>query len=70
MFYETLKAVCSERGTSPSAVCVSLGMSRSNVTEWKNGRSPRLDVVIEIAKYLNVDVLRLIPENSDMMKKT
>ena len=47
MFYDALKEVCQKKKTSPSAVCLALGMSKSNVTEWKKGRSPKLDVVVK-----------------------
>lgn len=62
MFYELLKEVCKKKRTSPSAVCLALGMSKSNVTKWKAGRSPKIDTVVRIAKHLNVPVMRLIPK--------
>ena len=62
MFYKALKEVCKEMNTSPSAVVIALGMSKSNVSEWKKGRSPRLDVVYLIAGHLGVSVSRLVPE--------
>ena len=43
-------------------VCVALGMSKSNVTAWKEGRIPSLYTVMRIAKHLNVPVTRLIPK--------
>ena len=61
-FFEVLKAVCDEHNTSPSAVVTALGMSKSNVTEWKNGQSPRLDVVIKIANHLGISATRLVGE--------
>ncbi|MBR4855167.1 MAG: helix-turn-helix transcriptional regulator [Bacteroidaceae bacterium] len=62
MFYETLKEICQKKNTSPSAVCLAIGISKSNATEWKNGRSPKLDTVVEIANYLNISPSRLIPK--------
>ena len=62
MFYETLKEICTRKGTSPSAVCLALGISKSNVTEWKHGRSPKLDTVVKIAEYLSINPARLIPK--------
>lgn len=64
MFYETLKEVCDKKKTSPSAVCVALGISKSNVTNWKNGQYPRLDTMIAIANYLNVNPAKLIPKEN------
>lgn len=62
MFYETLKEVCNKKKTSPSAVCDALGMSRSNITEWKKGRSPKVDTVVQIAEHLGVSPMKLIPK--------
>ena len=62
MFYDVLKEVCKEKKTSPSAVCVALKMSKSNVTAWKNGRSPQLDTVVQIAEHLGISTTRLIPK--------
>ena len=64
LFYETLKEVCNKKKTSPSAVCDALGMSRSNITEWKKGRSPKLDTVVQIAEHLGVSPMKLIPKKS------
>ena len=65
MFYETLKEVCNKKKTSPSAVCLALGMSKSNVTEWKAGRSPKLDTVLQIAEHLGVSPMKLIPKKKE-----
>lgn len=65
MFYETLKEVCAKKKTSPSAVCVALNMSKSNVTQWKSGRSPKLDTVVAIAEYLGVSPMKLIPKKKE-----
>lgn len=65
MFYETLKQVCKENHTSPSAVVQALGMSKSNITAWKGGRSPKLDVVVNIANYLGVPPDRLIRPDAE-----
>ena len=63
-FYKTLKEICDKKKTSPSAVCVALDMSKSNVTNWKNGHYPRLDTAIAIANHLNVNPAKLIPKNT------
>lgn len=64
-FYTTLKEVCSKKKTSPSAVCVALEMSKSNVTNWKNGQYPRLDTVIAIANHLSINPAKLIPKYNE-----
>ena len=62
MFYDNLKDVCQKKRTSPSAVCLAIGISKSNVTEWSKGRSPKLDTVVKIANHLNVSPAKLIPK--------
>jgi transcriptional regulator with XRE-family HTH domain len=63
LFYEVLKEVCIKKKTSPSAVCVAIGISKSNITEWKKGQMPRLDVVLKIANHLSINPARLIPKD-------
>ena len=62
MFYDTMKEICDKKHTSPSAVVLKIGMSKSNVTEWKKGRSPKLDTVLKIAKELSIPPSKLIPK--------
>ena len=65
-FYRTLKEVCDKKKTSPSAVCLALGMSKSNVTSWKEGQYPRLNTVVKIADYLHVNPTKLIPKDINL----
>ena len=65
-FYTILKEVCEKKQTSPSAVCVALGMSKSNVTKWKDGQYPRLNTVAKIAEHLRVNPIKLIPKDIDL----
>ena len=60
MFYDALKEVCDKRKTTPSAVCIALGISKSNATNWKKGKSPKVDTLIEIANHLGVNPAKLI----------
>jgi transcriptional regulator with XRE-family HTH domain len=54
LFYEILKEICEKKKTTPSAVCVALGMSKSSATKWKNGSSPNVETVVKIAEHLGV----------------
>lgn len=65
MFYESLREVCRSKGTSPSAVCLALNMSKSNVTKWKQGRWPKLNTAVQIAEHLDVPLASLIPEERE-----
>lgn len=56
MFYVRLKQLCEDRHTTPSAIALAAGMSKSNVTNWKNGASPKLDTMEALAAELGVTV--------------
>lgn len=62
MFYDQLVKVCKASGTSPSATALSVGMSKSNVTQWKRGQSPTLSTVSKLAQKLGVPIAVLISE--------
>ena len=62
-FYDNYVRLCAERGMSPSAVALDIGIKKSNVTYWKNGRNNPSDVtIIKIANYFGVPVEELLDE--------
>lgn len=54
MFYDEMYRVCQEKGTKPTAVLRELDMSTGNISKWKGGTSPTVDVAKQIAKHLGV----------------
>lgn len=56
MFWERFYAACKERGTSPTAVCLEIGLSNATATGWRHGTQPRADVLAKLARYLSVSV--------------
>lgn len=56
MFFEQLKLICAMRGTTPTSVIRKIGLSSGNVTSWKNGSSPKKDILEKLAKELDVPV--------------
>lgn len=60
MFYDALKEACEKKNTSVSKICDKAGLSRGNISQWKRGRNPRMDTVIEIANSLGVNPAKLI----------
>lgn len=65
MFYKKLRALCVERDTSPSAVALAIGISKSNVTVWKSGKYPKVETLMKIAEHLEVDAAELLPTEED-----
>lgn len=59
MFYERLKQLCKDRGTSVTRMCQDLGLSSANMSHWKAGRMPSYTSLKQIADYLGLpaDVL-------------
>lgn len=53
-FYENFCSACKQKGISPSALLISLGKSKSTITNWKNGKMPSIEIIPDIAKALDV----------------
>lgn len=57
MFYDKYIRLCTEKGISPSAAAVEIGLRKSNVTYWKTGRNNPTDAtLLKIADYFGVTV--------------
>ena len=63
MFFEQLKLICAMRGTTPTSVVRKIGLSSGNVTSWKNGASPKRDILEKLAKELDVPVSAFFGED-------
>ena len=60
MFYDNLKKICKDQGTTPTAVLKELGLSTGNTGKWKNGSAPNSDIVYQIADHLGVSMDYLV----------
>lgn len=60
MFWRNFKNLCESAGTSPNAVCASIGLSTATATYWKNGTIPKIDALIKLADYFNVSIDYLV----------
>lgn len=56
-FASNLKRICTERGTSPTALLKSMGVSSSKVAMWNSGSLPKQEMLIRLAKELNCSVM-------------
>ena len=57
MFADNFKRICNERGTTPTALVTSLGLSSAKVTIWNNGSLPKQEVLVLLAKTLRCSVM-------------
>lgn len=71
MFWENFLFLCQSKGSSPNSVAKKLGFSSGSVTEWKNGRIPRIATLNKIADHFGVNVQNLLSEsiNDDEKKE-
>lgn len=60
MFYDNLKAVCKEQGTTVTTVIKEIGRSTGCTGKWSKGSFPALDIVIDMAAYLGVSLDKLV----------
>ena len=67
MFWNTFYDMCKKRGTSPTAVCVAIGLSNATSTGWKNGTLPKLDVLIKLADYLECSIDQLAGRSEQIL---
>ena len=67
MDYNAFKTRCKEKGYSPSSLVADLGLSKSNVTNWKHGGNPSYAVLIQISQKLECTVGFLWEKNIVIM---
>lgn len=71
VFYDRFIELCKERGVSPSAVMVAIGLNKSNATFWKKGSIPKGDTLRKLADYFGVSIdylLNLTNEDKDELQ--
>ncbi len=82
-FYETVNKVCKARGTTATTALKAIGASSGNVSKWKKGSVPNIELALQLARHLGVTLDYLVtgedvysapipvanPELSDMEKE-
>ena len=65
--YERISELCKKKGTTPSRMCLDLGMSKSTVSDLKSGRKTGISAVTaqKIASYFGVSVGYLLGEETE-----
>lgn len=56
MFYDRFIELCRIKDIKPTPLVVGMGLSSSNVSQWKKGSTPRAEVVAKLADYFGVSV--------------
>lgn len=53
MNYAAFEKLCKEKGTTPTALSLKLGLSKGNTTSWKNGGNPSVEILTQLSVELN-----------------
>ena len=64
-FWETLDQLCKTHNTSATSVVLALGMSKGNITRWKNNTLPNSDILMKLADYFSVSTDYLLGRESE-----
>jgi transcriptional regulator with XRE-family HTH domain len=56
MDFNRFKTRCKEKGYSPTSLAEKMGISRSNVTNWKSGGNPSIETLIQISELLECSI--------------
>ena len=56
MFYEQFIRLCNEKGVSPSAAAIAIGLDKSAASRWARGSVPRGTTLDKLADYFGVTV--------------
>ena len=52
MNYDKFAALCKKKGTTPTSLTLSMGLSKGNASSWKKSGNPSVDVLIKLADFL------------------
>lgn len=65
--YERIQALCKSKGVSASRMCLDLGLSKSTMSDMKNGRTKGISVPTaqKIAGYFGITVDELYGRNEE-----
>lgn len=66
-FATNFKRICHERGTSPTRVCLDIGLSSSKVNLWNRGGMPKGDVMVKLAQKLDCSVMDFFADEEDLI---
>ena len=66
-FATNLRRICQEKGTTPTKLCLELGLSTNKVTLWNKGGIPKKDVMVKLAQKLECRVMDFFADEEDLL---
>lgn len=70
MFYDNLKKVCQQQGTTISKAVVECGGKTGSIDGWKKGSIPNSKIVMALSSYLNVSTDYLLFGEEQTLRAT
>ena len=72
MFYDNLKAICTEKGLKITPVVLECGGTKGMLGGWKNGAVPNSDIIMKLSEKLNIptDILLFGKDCCDIIMAT
>lgn len=64
MFYDNFLALCHKKGVAPTNACRLMGLSSTNLANWRRGRVPHDSTLVKIADFLGVSVQDLLDDSA------
>lgn len=68
-FSDNFNRICKERGTSPTALLIKLGVSTNKVTRWNNGSLPKQEMLVRLAHELHCSVMDFFQDEEDLLQE-
>lgn len=65
-FATNFRRICQEKGTTPTRVCLTLGLSSSKVNLWNNGSLPKQPILLKLANVLECSVMDFFADDVDL----
>lgn len=67
-FATNFRRICQEKSTTPTRVCIELGLSTNKVSLWNKGGIPKGDVLVRLAQHLGCTVMDFFADETDLQK--
>ena len=56
MFFARFEERCKQKNVKPTPLITAIGLSKGNLSKWRNGTVPTGDILVKIADYLDCSV--------------
>lgn len=66
-FATNLRRICQEKGTTPTRLCIELGLSTNKVSLWNKGGLPKPEVLVKLAQKLECRVMDFFADEEEVL---